>query len=61
LTTLPLTSNFLAVGDFDGTAATPDTILVLSTTANRSIGICRHVVPNITGPCIVACDVTTCP
>ncbi|MDX2089232.1 MAG: hypothetical protein SFX73_15355 [Kofleriaceae bacterium] len=56
--TLPKSHNILAVGDFDGNASTPDTILALQTGVNGSLGRCLHFV--VANACLAECS-ATCP
>jgi hypothetical protein len=57
--TLPSGRNLLAVGNFDGNAATPEQIFALSTTG--AVVGCYHVVPGAPQSCIVTCDLSACP
>lgn len=58
---LPLGTNILAVGDFDGSAATPDQILALTSSVSSRLGSCYQVLPGSPTPCIAACGSTSCP
>lgn len=56
--TLPKSHNILAVGDFDGDATTPDSILALQTSVTGPLGRCVHFVAE--SACLAECGSTTC-
>lgn len=60
LTTMNISGNTLAVGNFDGNASSPDQILVLGAPTGGSLGVCYEVINQTSTACISRCGEMTC-